>query len=38
MHYFSGGGITKYSDVNEEFDEIGQKAKNIEKTINSFKD
>lgn len=37
MHYFSGGGITKYSNVNEEFDEIVQKAKNIENTINSFK-
>ena len=37
LEYFSGGGITKSSTVKSEYNEIFNKAANIEKTISYFK-
>ena len=38
LYFYSGGGITVGSNVEDEYQEIEDKAENIKQTINFFKE
>ena len=38
LYFYSGGGLTVGSNVNDEYQEIEDKAKNIKQSINFFKE
>ncbi len=38
LHFYSGGGLTIQSNLEDEYQEIEDKVENIKKTINFFKD
>jgi len=38
LHFYSGGGLTAGSNVNDEYQEIEDKVENIKQTINFFKE
>ena len=38
LYFYSGGGVTAGSNVDDEYQEIEDKVENIKQTINFFKD